>query len=160
MKTRVVRYTVIDREECFQLYTRKEFSIEETTELRSERQIKCHSKSTFSNQGKEVRKGQKFLPYHKRKREMSLKKEGQILLNISRSSNISIVQGCSIQCLRDLLNSTFCVSASILRCWQERCQSSRFHTDSQQRHFLLILFYFKSSKILPRNLYQAFPVCH
>ena len=82
------------------------------------------------------------------------------MLNISRSSNISIVQGCSIQCLGDLLNSTFCVSASILRCWQERCQSSRFHTDSQQRHFLLILVYFKSSKILPRNLYQAFPVCH
>ena len=72
---------------------------------------------------------------------------------------MSIVQGCSIQCLGDL-NSAFFVSASILKCWQERCQSSRFHTDSQQTYFLFILFYFKSNKIFPRNLYQAFPVCH
>lgn len=36
--------------------------------------------------------------------------------------------------------------------WQERCQSSRFHTDSQQRYFVLILFYFKSNKIFPKPL--------
>lgn len=52
MKTRVLRQTVIDREEYFQLYTRKEFSIEETTELRSEHQINAAVSQQLATRGK------------------------------------------------------------------------------------------------------------
>lgn len=70
MKTRVVRQTVIDRR-VFSIVYQEEFSIEETTELRSERQIKAAVSQQLATREKKVHKGWKFYYIIKRKREMS-----------------------------------------------------------------------------------------
>ena len=68
---------MIDREEYFQLYTRTEFSIEETTELRPEHQINAAVSQYLATRGKRFTRDGSF--YHikkKKKGEMDLKKEG------------------------------------------------------------------------------------
>lgn len=142
-----------DREGCFKLCIREGLSVEETTELRSE----CQAGSRhLTTRGKRFPGDRKF--YHIIKRK---KKRRVDLGYISGNSNISKVQGyLNPVPLRSSQLDLLCVNLNPELVARELSKVPGFTQNIRQRYFLLMLFYFKSKKMFPRNLYQAFPVWH